>query len=121
MNGSLLYNYALVNRFFRQRVSIINSSGRRTVELLGLNLYLLLISANCLVLTNIIDKVLSTISTVFIFYHLQILLYSMLTRKCFKLLNLLQEPHQRLLTIKITLPKRPSPQPAWPNYCISIL
>ena len=79
MNGSLLYNYILVNRFFRRKVSIISSLNRRTVKLLGLNLHPLLISTNCLVLTDTIDEVLSAISIVLHFiahgYHCIIYLY----------------------------------------------
>jgi hypothetical protein len=56
VNSSLPHNYVLVNRFFKHRVSIISSLGRRTIELLGLNLRPLFISTNCLVLTNAINK-----------------------------------------------------------------
>ena len=59
MNGSLLYNYILVNRFFRRRVGIISSLNRHIVELLGLNLYPLFVFINCLVLIDIIDNTLS--------------------------------------------------------------
>ena len=64
MNGNLLYNYILVNRFFRYRISIISFLGKYTIKLLVLNLRLLFISINCLVLTNTIDKALLVISVV---------------------------------------------------------
>ena len=81
MNGSLLCNCALVNRFFGRRVSIISSLGRRIVKPLGLNPHPFLVSTNCLVLTDTIGEALPAISVVFAFYRLRILLRNVLARR----------------------------------------